>query len=72
MAKSKRLKWADSPAGHDYPAATSYLSLIASPTLAEVLSSLLAQSAAVEHPVKDILRAARLPLLPADDPGVAR
>ena len=41
MAKSKRLKWADSPAGHDYPAATSYLSLMASPALADVLSSFL-------------------------------
>lgn len=72
MAKHKPLKWADSPAGHDYPAATSYLSLIATPTLAEVLSSFMTQTATVDHPVKDILRAARLPLLPADDPEVAK
>ena len=72
MAKSKRLKWADEPSGHDYPAAASYLSLIAPPTLADVLSSLLAHPGTVEHPVKDILRAARLPLLPADDPEVAK
>ena len=72
MAKSKRLKWDDSPAEHDYPAAESYLTLIATPTLAHALSALLAQAVTVQHPVKDILRAARLPLLPADNAEVAK
>jgi hypothetical protein len=73
MAKSKqKLQWADSPSSHDYPAAASFLRLIATPSLAEVLSGLLSQSTTVEHPVKDILRAAGLPLLPADNAEVAK
>ena len=72
MAKSKKLKWTDAPASHDYPAAASYLRLVASPNVAEVLSSLLYESVTVFHPVKDILRAAGLPLLPANDPEVAK
>lgn len=63
MAKSEKLKWADAPASHDYPGAESYLRLVATPALAEVLSSFLSLSATVWHPVKDILRAAGLPLL---------
>jgi hypothetical protein len=72
MAKSKKVKWADAPAEHDYPAAASFLRLTASPAAAEALAGLLSQSATVQHPVKDILRAARLPLLPAHDPEVAK
>ena len=73
MAKSKKkLQWPDSPSTHDYPAAASYLRLIATPSLADVLSGLLSQSTTVLHPVKDILRAAGVPLLPADDAEVAK
>jgi hypothetical protein len=73
VAKSKqKLQWAETPASHDYPAAESYLRLVASPALAAVLSRLLSQSTTVMHPVKDILRAAGVPLLPADDAEVAK
>jgi hypothetical protein len=50
----------------------SFLRLIAAPALAESLSSLLSQAPLVHQAAKDILRAARLPLLPADDPEVAK
>lgn len=72
MAKSKKLKWADAPAEHDYPSASSFLRLIATPAKAESLAAGLARSETVRHPVKDILRAAGLPLLPPDDPEVAK
>ena len=66
------LSWADAPAEHDYPAAASFLRLIAAPALAESLAGLLSRATLVHQAAKDILRAARLPLLPADDPEVAK
>src|SRR5674536_379763 len=72
MAKPKKLKWADAPSEHDYPAAASFLRLIASPPASEALAGLLSHAPTVHHPVKDILRAARLSLLPADDAEVAK
>ena len=72
MDKSATPKWTDAPAEHDYPAASSYLRLLTSSESAEALATLMSQATTVLHPVKDILRAARLPLLPADDPEVAK
>jgi len=72
MAKTMNVKWADAPAEHDYPAAASYLRLTAEPDLAEALATLLYGSETIQHFAKDILRAARLPLLPATDPEVAK
>ena len=72
MAKSPKLKWADAPAEHDYPAAASYLRLLIDPESADTLAKLMTKATAVHHPVKDILRAARLPLLEADNPEVAK
>jgi hypothetical protein len=72
MAKKVTVEWADAPAEHDYPAAASFLRLTAAPALVEVLTALLSHAPTVEHRAKDILRAARLQLLPADDPEVAR
>ncbi|PYC76269.1 hypothetical protein C7C46_22590 [Streptomyces tateyamensis] len=72
MAKTLTVRWADAPAEHDYPAAASFLSLTAGPALVEVLTALLSRAPTVQQCAKDILRAARLPLLPADDPEVAR
>ena len=72
MAKTATVTWADAPAEHDFPAAGSYLRLIASPAQVEVLTSMLTEAPAVTQHAKDILRAARLPLLPADDPEVAK
>jgi hypothetical protein len=71
-SKQKIVTWACAPDEHDYPAAESYLRLIAGADLVGVCSSLLSQAATVTQQAKDILRAARLPLLPADHPHVAK
>lgn len=61
------VKWKTDPDAHDYPAASSYLALILQP--ADVTTFLAALHAApiVTQKAKDILRAARLPILPPDD-----
>lgn len=66
-----KVVWNEHPAAHDYPAAASYLALLAEPALVTRVVSAL-QAAPVEHfKAKDILRSAKLPLLPTDDPRVA-
>ncbi len=72
MAKPQTPSWAQAPASHDYPAATSFLGLVATAAEAEVLTALLTEAPTVHHKAKDILRAAGLPLLPTDDPSVAK
>lgn len=72
MARDVAVSWADAPTGHDYPAAESFLRLTAAPALVDVLTALFSQAPTVRHRAKDILRAARLQLLPADDPEVAK
>jgi hypothetical protein len=71
LSKAEVLKWSEAPDEHDYPAAALYLSLVADPGLADALSRSLAVAPTVQQHAKDILRAARLPLLPADDAEVA-
>jgi hypothetical protein len=66
------VRWAEHPAEHDYPSAASFLRLIASSDQIEVLTALLSQAPTTQQHAKDVLRAARLPLLPADDPEVVR
>lgn len=70
--KSPTVKWQQAPAEHDYPSAGSYLGLIAWPALVDALLAKLEQAPTVQYHAKDILRAARLPVLPAEDPEVAR
>ncbi|HEY7976312.1 MAG TPA: hypothetical protein VID72_13275 [Ktedonobacterales bacterium] len=67
-----KIVWKEDPDEHDYPAAAAYLSLLANEeTLTQVVSRL--QSAPVRRAkAKDILRASRLELLPADDREVAK
>jgi hypothetical protein len=72
VANTGKPRWADAPAAHDYPAAESYLRLLTPPGQAEALATLLSQAPTVTHPAKDILRAAGLALLAADDPEVAK
>jgi hypothetical protein len=72
LSKEKVLTWADAPDEHDYPAAALYLSLVSVPGRANELSGWLADAPTVHQHAKDILRAARLPLLPVDDPEVAK
>ena len=67
-----KVHWSHEPEVHDYPAAAAYLSLITDPSTAERLASELAAQPIVFHKAKDILRASRLPLLPSDDPYVAK
>ena len=63
--------WMTEPEAHDYPAAASYLSLLAPADQVDALVAEL-RAARVEHrKAKDILRAAGLPLLPRDNPHVA-
>ncbi|HEY7849262.1 MAG TPA: hypothetical protein VIC27_04310, partial [Ktedonobacterales bacterium] len=67
-----KIIWKEEPDEHDYPAAAAYLSLLANEeSLTQTVSQL--QSAPVRRAkAKDILRASRLELLPADDQEVAK
>jgi hypothetical protein len=72
MAKKGKVRWADAPAAQDYPAAGSYLRLLAAPDKVAVVTDRLSKAPTVTQAAKDILRAARLPLLPPDDPEVVK
>jgi hypothetical protein len=65
------VKWLGKPQAHDFPAAADYLDLVADPrTVKQVIKRL--QAGTIAHKkAKDILRAAQLSLLPADNPHVA-
>ena len=65
--------WKEKPEEQDYPAARSYLSLLVDPGEAKKLAKALADEPDLaRYKAKDILRAAGLPLLPLDDPEVAK
>jgi len=65
--------WKDEPDDHDFGAARSFLSLLVEPQQAKKLARALQRSTTLEHFLaKDILRASGLPLLPAEDPEVAK
>jgi len=66
-----KVRWLREPQPHDYPAAAAYLGLITDPDTAKSRTNDLEKKPIVFQKAKDILRAARLPLLPADDPYVA-
>jgi hypothetical protein len=74
VAKAKRSRehWQDEPEDHDFPAAEAYLSLsLPEPASAAAVAAL--RTAATTHrKAKDLLRAARLELLPMNDFEVAR
>jgi hypothetical protein len=65
------VKWRDKPEDHDFPAAADYLALLADPQTVGALTEELRAGAIVHKKAKDILRAARLRLLPVDNPHVA-
>ena len=66
------VRWKSEPDQQDYPAAASYLALLAGPETIGVLVELL-RSAPIEHfKAKDILRASGLPDLPLDNVHVAK
>ena len=69
--RAAAVTWKAEPEAHDFPAAVSYLSLLAS---AEDIDAAVTQWQAatiVHQKAKDILRASRLALLPRDNPHVA-
>lgn len=65
------VRWLDEPEEHDYPAAASFLSLIAGPKAASRAVTALREAVTLKFKAKDLLRAAGLPLLPVDDPEVS-
>lgn len=66
------LHWQDEPEEHDFPAALDYLGLLFRAEEAAQLVARLRKAETVAKKARDILRASRLPLLPADDHNVAR
>jgi hypothetical protein len=70
-ADVREVKWLTEPQEHDYPAAASYLSLVADSSIVELLVAALRTAPIGHHKAKDILRAAELALLPANNPHVA-
>ena len=65
------VKWLEKPAAHDFPAAADYLDLLADPATVQKLTKRLQAGSVVHKKAKDILRAARLSLLPVENPHVA-
>jgi hypothetical protein len=63
--------WKNEPDKHDYPAAANYLGLIASADVVADIVSQLKKAPVTLHQAKDLLRAARLDLLPTSDKHVA-
>jgi hypothetical protein len=64
--------WKDEPDEHDYPAAASYLSLLAAPDVVTTLVRSLQLAPIVQFKAKDILRASGLVALPSTNIHVAR
>jgi len=71
MTGTQLVSWLDQPADHDYPAAASYLALLAAPDEIKQWVAVLKTTPQLRFKAKDILRAARLALLPIDNPHVA-
>jgi hypothetical protein len=63
--------WLDRPEEHDYPAAASYLALLAAPAEVERWVAALRAAEPATFKANDILRAAGLALLPLENPHVA-
>jgi hypothetical protein len=68
----RRTNWKEQPDDHDYPAAENYLSLIMLPGAAHKIAQRLRRAPIVHWMAKDVLRASRLPVLPADSYHVAK
>jgi hypothetical protein len=66
------VQWLEKPEAHDFPAAADYLALLADADTVSKLTEKLKAGAIAHKKAKDILRAARLRLLPVDNPHVAR
>lgn len=66
------LLWLETPAEHDYPAAANYLELLADKGTVDDIVDALRKAPIEMHRANDLLRAARLDLLPLDDMSVKR
>jgi hypothetical protein len=66
------VRWKDEPDDHDYPAAASYLALLAGAATVEGLVEDLRRAPIEQHKAKDILRASGLADLPIDNVHVAK
>lgn len=64
--------WKLEPEAHDYPAAATYLSLVAAAPLASAIAKLFQGAPTVIYEAKDLLRASQLALLPRDNAHVAK
>ncbi|MDE2183118.1 MAG: hypothetical protein KGJ78_08850 [Alphaproteobacteria bacterium] len=64
--------WMEQPEAHDYLAARDYLSLLLDARRAAAIAAGLRRAPLARHKAKDILRAGNLPILPKDNPFVAR
>ena len=64
------VKWLDDPEDHDYEAAADYLSLISEADQCAATVDALRGAETALRKAKDVLRAARLDLLPATNPRV--
>jgi hypothetical protein len=64
------VSWNSAPDDHDYPAAASYLSLLATGADLDELIRRLKAAEVSYFKAKDMLRASRLALLPIDNPHV--
>ena len=65
-----KVTWKTEPDQYDYPAAASYLSLIATTDQINDLIDQLKTAPLSHYKAKDMLRASGLPLLPPDNPHV--
>jgi hypothetical protein len=64
------VKWLDEPEAHDYAAAADYLTMVAEPDSVDKTIAALRDAKTVYRKAKDILRAARLTLLPENNAHV--
>jgi hypothetical protein len=64
--------WQEEPEDHDFPAAADYLSLVAPQNEVDRVVALLRSAETIHRKAKDLLRASRLSLLPADNVHVRK
>jgi hypothetical protein len=64
--------WQEQPEDHDFPAAADYLSLVAQQSEVDRVVDLLRSAETIHRKAKDLLRASRLSLLPADNVHVRK
>jgi hypothetical protein len=69
---TRTARWNGTPADSDYAAAAAYLSLLGGSPASLAIVDALRSAPVVNHRANDLLRASALPLLPADDPEVAK